>query len=307
MLILIFTLPTYAAEANVIFERDSASNNKVKVILEVSDEQSVTKANVVLDIKPSNRENLKNAEFTFSNEISRNSETAKWTYNNDKVNLYVVSKNELGNKSSNGKKIIELGTLIVNTNNTAQTSIDISTSNDGVVIASVDHKSANITNDISASTQLKIGTTTSGDNVQGGDNNQGNNKPGNNNQGNNQNNVNNGVNQSNGNNNSNSGNKRTDNSNNSNNTNSVNNNEIENETNNNVLDNTTNNTNATNNEITNNTKNTVQSSKELPETGEEEKSYIWIAIVILLILFVTAGIVASRLTKNKKHRGNYRL
>ena len=302
MLILIFTLPTYAAEANVIFERDSASNNKVKVILEVSDEQSVTKANVVLDVKPSNRENLKNAEFTFSNEISRNSKTAKWTYNNDKVNLYVVSKNELGNKSSNWKKTIELGTLTINTNNDSeQTLVDISTVNGGVTIASVDHRIANITNDTSALAQLKIGTATSGDNNQPGSDNSGN-KPPENNQPGGSNSGNNGGNQSNGNNNSNSGNRIPENGSNNNNTNSVNDNEIEDEDTNTVLDN-----NTVKNEVINNTKNTVQSSKELPETGEEEKSYIWIAIVIILILFATAGIIASRLTKNKKHKGNYRL
>lgn len=320
MLILIFTLPTYAAEANIIFEKDSASNNKVKVILEVSEDQSVTKTNVVLDVKASNKANLKNAEFAFSNEVSSNSETAKWTYNNDKINLYVISKNELGNRSSNGKKIIELGTLTVNTNNNEQTSVDISTSNGGITIASVDHRTANITNDTSASTQLKLGTANSGDNEQGGNNNdnnqsgndnagnnQGNNQPGGSNSGNNQNNVNNGGNQSNGNNSSNSGNKRPSNSNNNNNTNSVNNDEIEDENGNNVLDNIISDTNTIKNETINNTNNTVQSSKELPETGEEEKSYIWVAIVIILILFIIAGVIATRLTKNKKHKGNYRV
>jgi len=320
-LILIFTIPTYAVEANVIFEKDANSSNKIKVILEVSEEQSVTKTNVVLDVKPSDRANLKNAEFAFSNEISSNSETAKWTYNNDKINLYVISKNELGNKIANGKKVIELGTLTVNTNNNKQTVVDISTANGGIILASVDHKTANITNDTSVSTQLKIGTTSSGDNNQGGeDNNPGNNpgtnpgdnsgnnqgtNPGGNNNGNNQNNSNNGGNQSSGNNNS--GNRKPGNSSNNNNTNSVNNNEIGNENTNNVLDNTINDTNTIKNEITNNTKNTVQSSKDLPDTGEEEKSYMWVAIVVILILFITAGIVATRLTKNKKRKGNYRV
>lgn len=327
LLILISTLPTYAAEANVIFEKESGSANKVKVILEVSEDQSVTKTNVALDVNASNKENLKNAEFNFSNEISSNSEMAKWTYHNDKINLYVISKNELASKSSNGKKAIELGTLTVNTNNNEEIAVDIVAANGGVTIASVDHRTANITNDTSASTQLKIGTATSGGNQQGGNNNQ----PGNDNQGNNQgnnpaggsNSGNNGSNQSGGSSNnnqsggngnsSNSGNRRPNNTNN-NNINTGNDNQEEdgnniiNETNTNEISNNINSVNS-NNIVNNNKTNTVQSSKKLPEAGKEEKSMV-MPIIITLILLVFAATIILRIKVNnaKKHKkGNYKL
>lgn len=335
LLAAIFTLPTYAAEANVVLEKNPSANNKVKVLLEVSEEQSVTKANVVLDVKTANKSNLKNAEFAWSDEISNNSETAKWTYNNDKVNLYVISKNELGNKSSDGKKVIELGTLTINTNSNEQTSVDISTANGGVTIASVDHKTANISNDTSTSAQLVIGTATQSGNEQGGNNNppsgNNNNQSGNNNQssgnnssgnsGNNQSsgNSNNSQNNS-GNNNQSSGNGSTGGSNNSstrrpnttNGNNNVNNNEIEddnnnvNEINTNEIDNTTN---TIKNETTNKTQNNVQSSRDLPDTGEEkeEKSYIWLVVLVIILAVALVGIAICKAGSKKKHRGNYRV
>lgn len=328
-LILISTLPTYAAEANVIFERESGSANKVKVILEVSEDQSVTKTNVALDINASNKGNLKNAEFNFSNEISSNSEMAKWTYHNDKINLYVISKNELASKSSNGKKAIELGTLTVNTNNNEETAVDIVATNGGVTIASVDHRTANITNDTSASTQLKLGTASSGDNNQGGNDN----KPGDNsgnNQGSDSTGGNNGGNQSGGSsnnkpsggnssssgnnsNNSNSGNRKPNNTNNNNVNAGENDNQVEdgnnvNEVNTNEINNTINNVN-TNNIVNNNKNNTVQSSKDLPEAGKEEKSMVMpIIITLLLLVFAATIILRIKVNNAKKHKkGNYKL
>lgn len=322
-LILIFTLPTYAAEANVILERDHNLPNKVKVFVEVSKEQSFTATNVVLDVNSSNKVNIATPEFSWSSEITNNNEVAKWTYNNDKVNLYVISKNELGNESANGRKLLEIGTLTLNTKNQEETTIDISVPQDGLKIASLDHRIATLTNtDIAKSTQLVLNkkeeTKPDGDNNNQGDNNE----PGDNTNinppaGGDTNNPSTGTNNNQGtgtNNQGNNSNKKPgSNTNRKPNAGTNNNNQLENNIENNVTNeienqivenNISNNENKNTNKVQTNT----QSSRDLPDTGEEENKskFPYIIGCIVLVLIAIFAIYIINKPKRKKKRNYYK-
>lgn len=302
-LLIICTLPSYAAEANVILEKDSSTTNKVKVFVEVSNEQSVTKANIVLNVNAANKENIANTEFNWSTDISSSSETAKWTTNNDKVNLYIISKNELGNEIANGKKIIEIGTLTVNTKNNEETAVDISVAQDGLKLASMDHKIATLTNtDIATSTQLVVNKkevnppagNENNNSTVGGD-------TSNPTIGNNASNTTTGTNTSNKPSGTTSNRRPSSGTNNSGNQiendveNNIENNvtnELENQTENNVLKNE----NKTSNKVT------TQSSKEMPDAGEEKSKFPYIigCIILALIAIFVIYVINKPKKKNRK-------
>lgn len=184
-LVTVFAIPTYAAgdiEANVILERDVNADNKIQVSLETSQNQSIASFNISLLVETVNVQDIKNVKIDWSSDISNNVELKELTYSNNKINIYVVSKNELGNDNGS-QRIIEIGSIIIETENKDTMNVVIRAHKDLTTIASIGHESGVITNDISTMVQLHIAPRVSdgnqgGDNTQGGNDNQGSNNQG---------------------------------------------------------------------------------------------------------------------------------
>lgn len=198
-----FAIPTYAVgntEANVILERNVSSDNKINVFLETSKDQSITSFNISLIVESANIQEIKSVEMVWNSDISNNAELKEVTYSNSKINIYVVSKNELGNDNGNQRRI-DIGTITIETENKENIDVTVRAQKDLIRIASIGHETATITNDISTMVQLQIAprelsgeqggdsnqggnTNLDGDNTQGGNGNQGgNNSQGGNSQG----------------------------------------------------------------------------------------------------------------------------
>lgn len=184
-LVTVFAIPTYAAgdiEANVILERDVNADNKIQVSLETSQNQSIASFNISLLVETVNVQDIKNVKIDWNSDISNNVELKELTYSNNKINIYVVSKNELGNDNGS-QRIIEIGSIIIETENKDTMNVVIRAHKDLTTIASIGHESGVITNDISTMVQLHIAPRVSdgnqgGDNTQGGNDNQGSNNQG---------------------------------------------------------------------------------------------------------------------------------
>ena len=112
----------------------------------------------------------------WNSNISNISELKEVTYSNSKINVYVVSKNELGNDNGNQRKI-DIGTITIETENKESMNVTIRAQKDLTRIASIGHEIATITNDISTMVQLQIAPRVQNNN-QGGDINSGDNNPG---------------------------------------------------------------------------------------------------------------------------------
>ncbi len=184
-LVTVFAIPTYAAgdiEANVILERDVNADNKIQVSLGTSQNQSIASFNISLLVETVNVQDIKNVKIDWNSDISNNVELKELTYSNNKINIYVVSKNELGNDNGS-QRIIEIGSIIIETENKDTMNVVIRAHKDLTTIASIGHESGVITNDISTMVQLHIAPRVSdgnqgGDNTQGGNDNQGSNNQG---------------------------------------------------------------------------------------------------------------------------------
>ncbi len=184
-LVTVFAIPTYAEadiEANVILERDVNADNKIQVSLETSQNQSIASFNISLLVETVNVQDIKNVKIDWNSDISNNVELKELTYSNNKINIYVVSKNELGNDNGS-QRIIEIGSIIIETENKDTMNVVIRAHKDLTTIASIGHESGVITNDISTMVQLHIAPRVSdgnqgGDNTQGGNDNQGSNNQG---------------------------------------------------------------------------------------------------------------------------------
>lgn len=175
-----FAIPTYATgniEANVILQKDANTDNKINISLETSQDQSIASFNISLIVETANVQDIKNVKMDWNSDISNNSELKEVTYGNGKINIYVVSKNELGNNNENQRRI-DIGTITIETENRDNMSIIIKAQKDLTRIASIGNETATITNDISTMVQLQIAPRVSdgnqgGDNTQGGNGNQG--------------------------------------------------------------------------------------------------------------------------------------
>lgn len=184
-LVIVFTIPTYAVgnvEANVILEKDVNVDNKIQVSLETSQNQSIASFNISLLVETVNMQDIKSVKIDWNSDISNNAELKELTYSNNKINIYVVSKNELGNNDGNQRKI-NIGTISIETENKDSMNVVIRAHKDLTRIASIGHEAGVITNDISTMVQLQIAPRVSegnpdGDNTQGGNENQGGNNQG---------------------------------------------------------------------------------------------------------------------------------
>lgn len=179
-LVAIFVIPTYAVnniEANVILEKDINADNKIQVSLETSQNQSIASFNISLLVETVNMQDIKSVRIEWSSDISNNAELKELTYNNSRINIYVVSKNELGNNEGNQRRI-NIGTIIIETENKEDMNVVVRAHKDLTRIASIGYEAGTITNDISTMVQLQIAHSVSdgnngGDDAQGGDTTQG--------------------------------------------------------------------------------------------------------------------------------------
>lgn len=189
-LVIVFAIPTYAVgdiEANVILEKIVNVDNKIQVALETSQNQSIASFNISLLVETVNMQDIKSVKIDWNSDISNNAELKELTYSNNKINIYVVSKNELGNNNVNKRKI-DIGIISIETENKNDMDVVISAHKDLTRIVSIGHEAGVITNDISTMVQLQIAPTVSdgsqeGNDNQGGNNQGGNTQGGNNNQG----------------------------------------------------------------------------------------------------------------------------
>lgn len=176
LLTVAFAIPTYAegnVEANVILEKDVNNDNKINVSLETSQDQSIASFNISLIVESANIQDIKSVKMDWNSDISNNSELKEVTYSNSKINIYVVSKNELGNDIGSQRRI-NVGNITIETENKENIDVTVRAKKDLTRIASIGHETATITNDISTMVQLQIAPRVSnGD--QAGDNNQGDN------------------------------------------------------------------------------------------------------------------------------------
>ena len=150
-LVIVFTIPTYAVgnvEANVILEKDVNVDNKIQVSLETSQNQSIASFNISLLVETVNMQDIKSVKIDWNSDISNNAELKELTYSNNKINIYVVSKNELGNNDGNQRKI-NIGTISIETENKDSMNVVIRAHKDLTRIASIGHEAGVITNDIS--------------------------------------------------------------------------------------------------------------------------------------------------------------
>lgn len=170
--IIAFTIPTYAVrniEADVILEKDISTDNKINIALETSQSQSIASFNISLIVESTDIQAIKGVKMDWNSEILRDSELNEVTYSNRKINIYVVSKNELGNNSE-GKRNIDIGTLTIETENKEHINVDIRTQKELVKIASIGHETATIINDIYTIVQLEIEPKVASGNQEGDNN-----------------------------------------------------------------------------------------------------------------------------------------